>query len=55
MKINNPLKWIIVAILLFVDLLTFHDIFQSHTIRDWFTLLASILVFIYFAKDLKFK
>ena len=44
--------WVITLLLLFVDFLTFHDIFQPHTIRDWLTLLVTILVFFYFAKDL---
>ena len=56
MKIKTTLMWIIVFLLLFVDWITFHDIFESHTIRDWLTLLASVLVFLYFLRDVvKFK
>ncbi len=32
-----------VILLLLVDVLTFHDLFEPHTARDWLTLLASIL------------
>ena len=56
MKIKTTLMWSIVLLLLFVDWITFHDIFESHTIRDWLTLLTSVLVFLYFLKDVvKFK
>lgn len=41
--------------LLAVDWLTFHDFLEPHTIRDWLILLASILVFFYFAKELSRK
>ncbi len=46
-------KWLVVAIivlLLALDFLSFHDIFEMHSLRDWLTLLLSILVFFYFAK-----
>lgn len=36
--------------LLIVNFLTFHDLFEPHTTRDWLTLFASILVAIYFGK-----
>ena len=36
-----------VALLLVVDVLTFHDLAEPHTTRDWLTLVASILVFAY--------
>ena len=38
-------------LLLFVDWLAFHDLFQAHTVRDWLMLLASVLVFVQFARD----
>ena len=38
--------------LLIVNFLTFHDLFEQHTMRDWLTLFASILVAIYFGKTL---
>jgi hypothetical protein len=37
--------------LLLVDFLAFHDIREPHTFRDWMTLFASLLVFVYFGKD----
>jgi hypothetical protein len=30
--------------------LAFHDLRETHTVRDWLTLLASIAVFIHFAR-----
>lgn len=42
----------IAVMLLVIDFLAFHDISEAHTIRDWLTLLASLLVFIYLARDL---
>lgn len=41
--------------LLAVDWFTFHDFLEPHSWRDWLTLLASILVFFYFALDLSKK
>ncbi|RUL69007.1 hypothetical protein [Dyella choica] len=41
-----------VLVLVFVDWLTFHDIFEPHTVRDYLTLVASILVFAHMAVDL---
>lgn len=51
MKTNKVLMWIITLLLLFVDWATFHDFLEPHTPRDWLTLLASILVIFYFAKE----
>jgi len=34
-------------LLLAVDWLMFHDLFEPHSVRDYITLLASILVFAY--------
>jgi hypothetical protein len=42
----------IAVMLLAVDFLAFHDVTEEHTLRDWLTLFASLLVFIYLAKDL---
>jgi hypothetical protein len=42
----------IAVMLLAVDFLAFHDVAEGHTLRDWLTLFASLLVFIYLAKDL---
>jgi hypothetical protein len=55
MKENKIAMWIIVLILLIVDWLTFHDFMEPHTIRDWLTLFASILVFTYFVGPFKAK
>lgn len=41
--------------LLAVDFFTFHDFLEPHTVRDWLTLVASILVFSYFAMELSKK
>jgi hypothetical protein len=41
-----------VLVLMFVDWLTFHDVFEPHTLRDYLTLAASILVFVYIGLDL---
>jgi hypothetical protein len=38
-------------LLLFVDWLAFHDFRETHTVRDWLMLIASILVFLKFAKE----
>jgi hypothetical protein len=38
------------VLLLFVDWLAFHDFLEPHTIRDWLMLLASVLVFLHFAR-----
>jgi hypothetical protein len=37
--------------LLAVDWLTFHDLFEPHSVRDYLTLAASLLVFLYIALD----
>jgi hypothetical protein len=38
-------------LLLFVDWLAFHDVFEPHTVRDWLLLIASALVFLQFARE----
>jgi NhaP-type Na+/H+ or K+/H+ antiporter len=43
---------IAVFVLLFVDWLTFHDWRELHTVRDYLTLFASLLVFIYVGMQL---
>ncbi len=35
-----------------VDWLTFHDLFEPHTVRDYLTLAASLLVFLYIGLDI---
>ena len=37
---------LVVPLLLFVDWLSFHDFFEPHTVRDYLTLVASLLVFL---------
>jgi hypothetical protein len=37
-------------LLLAVNWLAFHDFREAHTVRDWLMLLASVLVFIQFAR-----
>lgn len=38
-------------LLLVVNWLTFHDILEVHTVRDWLMLLASVLVFAKFFRE----
>lgn len=52
MKLNLALKFSIVVLVLGINWLTFHDLFEPHTIRDWLILLTSLLVFVYFGRDL---
>ena len=40
-----------ILLLLSVDWLTFHDLFEPHTVRDYLTLAASLLVFVYLILD----
>jgi len=42
-------------LLLFVDWLAFHDFGEAHTVRDWLMLLASLLVFIQFAREFWYR
>jgi hypothetical protein len=39
-------------LLLVVDWFTFHDFREPHTVRDYLTLFASLLVFVYFGTEL---
>ena len=48
---NNLLVLITSLLLLFVNWLAFHDFRETHTVRDWLMLSASILVFLKFAKE----
>ena len=41
-----------VLVLVFVDWLTFHDVFEPHTVRDYLTLAASVLVFVHIGLDI---
>jgi len=40
-----------ILILLAVDWLTFHDLLEPHSVRDYLTLAASLLVFSYLGLD----
>jgi hypothetical protein len=48
---DNLLVLVASLLLLFVNWLAFHDIRETHTVRDWLMLIASILVFIKFARE----
>ena len=39
-------------LLLAVNWLAFHDFREAHTVRDWLMLLASVLVFFQFAREI---
>jgi uncharacterized membrane protein (DUF2068 family) len=45
--LNGLMITVIVALLAVVDFLTFHDLFEPHTIRDWLTLVVSVIVVVY--------
>lgn len=45
----------LVLVLIVVDWLTFHDVFEPHTVRDYLTLAASLLVFAYIGLDLRHR
>jgi len=52
--LEMPQRLLVIAMVLalvVVDWLTFHDIFEPHTVRDYLTLAASILVFAHIALD----
>jgi len=50
-----PQRLLVIAMVLalvVVDWLTFHDVFEPHTGRDYLTLAASMLVFAHVAMDM---
>jgi hypothetical protein len=49
-KIDSLLMILVTILLLAVNWLAFHDYLEPHTVRDWLMLLASILVFVIFAR-----
>ena len=51
LNINNMLVLTASLLLLFVNWLAFHDFREAHTVRDWLILIASILVFLKFARE----
>jgi hypothetical protein len=52
---DNLLVVVASLLLLFVNWLAFHDFRESHTIRDWLMLIASILVFLKFAREFWYR
>ncbi len=40
-------------LLLVVNWLAFHDFREAHSMRDWLMLLASVLVFVQFAREFR--
>jgi len=51
-NIDKILMFTAVLLLLFVNWLAFHDIHEGHTVRDWLMLIASVLVFFEFAREI---
>lgn len=51
-KLDTLLMGAAAVLLLGVNWLAFHDVFEPHTVRDWLALLASVLVWIQFARML---
>ena len=52
MNMRMALAALIALLLVVVDWLAFHDLAEAHTLREWLMLLASLLVFVYLARDL---
>lgn len=53
LNLNNLLIITASLLLLAVNWLAFHDFHESHTVRDWLMLAASVLVFFKFARELQ--
>jgi len=51
LNLNNLLVLTASLILLFVNWLAFHDFYEVHIVRDWLMLIASVLVFLKFARE----
>lgn len=51
-NLNNLLVLTASFLLLFVNWLAFHDFRETHTVRDWMMLIASLLIFVKFTKEL---
>ena len=49
-EIDTLLMMVATLLLVAVNWLAFHDYLEAHTMRDWLTLLASVLVLIQFAR-----
>jgi len=50
-NIDNLLMIAVSFLLLVVNWLAFHDLHESHSLRDWLMLVASALVFLQFARE----
>ncbi len=50
MQTQKTLVYLIVFLLLVINFLTFHDIFEPRTLKDWLILAVSILLGFYFFK-----
>ncbi len=51
LTLDNLTMFVASLLLLFVNWLAFHDFREAHTVRDWLMLLASLLVFVQFARE----
>jgi len=51
LNIDNLLVLVASLLLLAVNWLAFHDFRETHTVRDWLMLIASVLVFLKFARE----
>lgn len=51
LNIDNLLMIAASLLLLVVNWLAFHDIREAHSLRDWLMLIASVLVFLQFARE----
>jgi hypothetical protein len=52
LNLNNMLVIVACLLLLLVNWLALHDFRESHTVRDWLMLIASVLVFLKFFREL---
>jgi hypothetical protein len=50
LKTDTYLMAVATFLLLVVNWLAFHDFREPHTVRDWLMLLASLVVFVEFAR-----
>jgi hypothetical protein len=51
-KSDDILMLVAAILLVVVNWLAFHDIHETHTVRDWLMLAATILVFVKFALEI---
>jgi hypothetical protein len=49
---DNVLMILASLLLLAVNWLAFHDFREPHTVRDWLTLVATVLVYLEFGREL---